>query len=404
MKIIVFGLLLIITQLNCISQETVFRDSIINKAMTSFKNKWKIPGLSVAMAKDGRLVYANGFGYADTLNKIPVTPESKFRTASCGKTITAIGIMKLVEEGKLDLNDRVFGRNGLLNGDTYSEIADKRVYDITVKNLLQQTIGWPEIDIIGENYAAYALHSPIPAGINENARYILSQKLEFSPSKDYRYSDFNYLFLGEIISELTQQNHTDYIITNILHPIGAYNTLPAKSTLEEREENEVIYYDYNQETLPFAFDTSKIVPMSYSFNFQPMISSGGWISTPIDMIKLILAIDGLDNRKDILKSETIKLMTSTPDGIKSRYAMGMKVTKSGWRHSGQCTWGTSAIWIKTNENICLAITCNTLPTVKGTEEVKYEAIIEHLIDMIKLIPEKLGGITKYPDIDLFTVN
>ncbi len=63
--------------------------------------------------------------------------------------------------------------------------------------------------------------------------------------------------------------------------------MPAKSTLEERQENEVIYYDYHQETLPFAFDTSKIVPMSYSYNFQPMIFSGIWISTPIDLIKLI---------------------------------------------------------------------------------------------------------------------
>ena len=367
-----------------------------------YKNKHNIPGISVAIAKDGKLIYANGFGYADTTNRILITPKSQFRTASCGKTITAFGIIKLIEDNKLHFDDKVFGIDGILNGENYSDIVDENIYQITVKNLLQQTIGWPDIDIIGENDASYALNERIPAGIRENVKYILKQHLDFPPSTAYRYSDFNYLFLGEIISKITNKDHPDYIISEILNPIGIYNTIPGKSSKEEREENEVVYYDFNCETAPSAFDTSKIVPLSYSYNMKPMISSGGWISTPIDMIKLILAIDGIDKPEDIFSKETIEIMSTPPQNIKSKYAMGMRVDRSSWRHTGQCTWGTSALWHKIHEdNICYAITCNTLPTTNGTEEEKYEAMIAPIIEMMKLIPNTIKEFTNYPKKDLF---
>ena len=122
---------------NCFSQVDTFSDKYIDSAIINFKQKWKIPGISVAIAKDGRLIYAKGFGYADTINKEPVTTNSLFRTASCAKTITAIGVMKLIENNKLSLGDKVFGKDGILNGSNYMNIADSNVYRITVKNLLQ---------------------------------------------------------------------------------------------------------------------------------------------------------------------------------------------------------------------------------------------------------------------------
>ena len=134
---------------------------------------------------------------------------------------------------------------------------------------------------------------------------------------------------------------------------------------------------------------------------KPMISSGGWISTPIDMVRLILSVDGLDKPRDILKKETIKIMSTPPENINSKYAMGMKVTKSGWRHTGECTWGTSAIWYKTNDNLCFAMTCNTLPTITGHEDEKYKAMINYVIDVVRLFPTMTEKITEYPDIDLF---
>lgn len=82
--------------------------------------------------------------------------------------------------------------------------------------------------------------------------------------------------------------------------------------------------------------------------------------------------------------------------------MGMMVSKSNaWFHSGECTWGTSAVWFKTADNVCFAITCNTLPTNNGSDEEKYEALKVYNKDLVGFLPEKLKCIKFYPDINLF---
>lgn len=78
MKKIIIGLLILGTNLLSYSQEMEFSDELIDSTLTNFQNKWKIPGLSIAIAKDGRLIYAKGFGNADTTKKVPVTPNHLF--------------------------------------------------------------------------------------------------------------------------------------------------------------------------------------------------------------------------------------------------------------------------------------------------------------------------------------
>ena len=114
----------------------------MEKTINSFMHRWEIAGASIAVAKDGRLVYAKGFGFADKANNIKTEPYNKFRIASISKLVTAIAIMKLQEEGKLSVNDRVFGPDGILNDPFYSEPKDKRVYGITVAHLLSHEGGW----------------------------------------------------------------------------------------------------------------------------------------------------------------------------------------------------------------------------------------------------------------------
>jgi CubicO group peptidase (beta-lactamase class C family) len=247
-------ILIIFSFIKSYSQDLTFSNDYIDSTIVNFKEKWKIPGISIALAKDGRLIYAKAFGYADTLKKEPITTNSLFRIASCSKTITALGIMNLIEDNKINLHDTVFGEKGILNEILYRNIADESVYSITVQNLLQHSVGWPDLDIIGDNEASYALNLPIPAGTEENIKYILLQKHEFTPSTQYRYSNFNYLFLGEIINKVSGKKYEEFIQTEILNPIGVYTTVPAKSKFEGRATNEVVYYDYNNEKSYSAFD------------------------------------------------------------------------------------------------------------------------------------------------------
>ena len=114
----------------------------MDKIIISFLKRYKIKGASVAVTSDGRLVYAKGFGYANEENSEKVEPGHVFRIASLSKLITAVAIMHLKEEVKLDLNSRVFGPEGILNDEKYNGYRDRRVENITIKHLLEHKAGW----------------------------------------------------------------------------------------------------------------------------------------------------------------------------------------------------------------------------------------------------------------------
>lgn len=83
--------------------------------------------------KDDRLIYSKGYGFADEEENVPMDVMHVFRIASISKLITAVAIMKLQEEGKLTLQDRVFGPEGILNDTIFSDIKDPRTTKITVE-------------------------------------------------------------------------------------------------------------------------------------------------------------------------------------------------------------------------------------------------------------------------------
>ena len=100
-------------------------DNHINR----FMDRWGIVGASVALVKDGKLLYAKGFGYANQEQQEEVQPEHLFRVASVSKLITAVAVMKLVEEGSISLDDQVFGKEGILNDSIYLDFRDRKVKD-----------------------------------------------------------------------------------------------------------------------------------------------------------------------------------------------------------------------------------------------------------------------------------
>src|SRR5699024_9457992 len=114
----------------------------VDSAMNQLLRDWRIAGASVAIVKEGQLIYAKGFGYADKDEEEKVTPNHLFRIASVSKLITAVAVMRLHEEGKVDLDAKVFGEDGILNDSLYLDIRDKKMRDITVQHLLQHEGGW----------------------------------------------------------------------------------------------------------------------------------------------------------------------------------------------------------------------------------------------------------------------
>ena len=102
--------------------------------------KYNAPGLSVAVARHGQFVYQKGFGYADKAAGEQVTPSSLFRIASVTKPITSVAMFSLIEQGRLGLDDLIFGAQGLLKFD-YGQDYPDAVKKITLRHLLTHTCG-----------------------------------------------------------------------------------------------------------------------------------------------------------------------------------------------------------------------------------------------------------------------
>jgi len=188
---------------------------VIDKNVESFMDRWMINGVSVAVTKDEELVYAKGFGFADTERKEAVKPGHLFRIASVSKLLTAAAVMKLYEEQYLGLNQTVFGPGGILDTSFYNGSKDKRYEEITIKHLLNHSAGWSGIagdPMFNSLYIAKRMNIDPPVNIDHIIQYSLSRKLHFKPGTRYNYSNVGYAILGKIIEVTSGMPYEDYVI------------------------------------------------------------------------------------------------------------------------------------------------------------------------------------------------
>lgn len=305
------------------------------KTIRSFMRKWSITGASIAVAKDGKLIYARGFGYTDTISREEVQPYHKFRIASISKLVTAVAVMKLAEEEKLSLNDRVFGPDGILNDPYFSEPKDKRVYGITVAHLLSHEGGWTQRygdQMFMPLVIADFMGMKPPVDTRTIIRFALDKRLHFTPGTGRAYSNLGYAILGLVIEKVTGMTYEDYCRKEVLEPLGIYDMMLAHNLPEMKASYEVSYYSPSDIVPKLSiYGTGEMVSPVYGGNdIEALGGAGSWLATAPDLMRLLLSVDGLGTKGDILSPESIRLMTDT----KNRLApIGWKTTINGtwWR-------------------------------------------------------------------------
>jgi len=324
--------------------------------------KWAIQGASVAIAREGKLVYARGFGYADTASGTETQPYSKFRIASISKLVTAVAVMKLNEEGKLSLDDKVFGPDGILNDSCYCSPRDKRAFNITVAHLLSHEGGWSQRygdQMFMPHLIAGTMKCSLPVDTRTIVRFALSKKLHFTPGTGRSYSNLGYSILGLVIEKISGMPYEEYCRTAIFEPLGIYDMVPGKNLCDDKAPFEVTYYEPAGMPLrPSVYGTGEMVPVRYGGNdVETLGAAGYWLATAPDLMKLVLAVDGFDYNDDILTARSISFMTDShnsysPVGWKTTYENGT------WIRTGSFA-GTAAMIKRQPDGLTWIVMLNT---------------------------------------------
>lgn len=366
----------------------------LDQSFNSFVKKWDLAGASVAIAKDGKLLYAKGFGYADKEDSIKAEPYSMYRIASVSKLITAVGIMKLIEKNKLTLDTKVFGKNGLLNDTCYSHYVDKRVEDITVKNLLNHSAGWTSYwgdHMFINDMIAKSLKKPLPVSLQDIVVFALSKRLHFQPGTYSSYCNLGFSILQLVIEKATGQSYESFIEENVFHPLNIEDANLAYNFDSLRYPNEARYYEIPEAKKIIAFDGSKssILKCRGGNDIRTLGAAGGWVISSVSLVKLLLAIDGNDNFPDLLTRKSILRLVERegefqPLGWKTIYPNGK------WWRSGSFP-GTSALAVVRSDGFTYAFLTNTSPW--PASKFPYE--------MDKLMSRNLKMIENWPNINLF---
>lgn len=340
----------------------------IDTKISAFMATYSIPGASLAVSKNGKLVYLKGYGLADKTTGEKVTPAHRFRLASVSKTFTGVAILKLVQDGKLNLDAKVFGTGGVLATDYGTAPYNANLLNITVRHLLQNVSGsWGAAtggDVIDQN-PSYSYKQLLDWIINTRPNPTV-------PGTLYDYSNVNFCIAGRIIEKISGKTYINYIKEDVMAPIGGTQTEMSGKTATEKKPNEVSYYGQGN-------DASYV----YNIAFPRRDADGGLMTTASELLRFVNAIDGFNTRPDILNAGTLVSLT-TPSAAYSGYACGIGIwsAENVWFNYGSLP-GTRTGFMRHNNGMCVSLLLNSRVDPSTNENPFVYAMQDLLLDLVK---------------------
>ncbi|HVE48071.1 MAG TPA: serine hydrolase domain-containing protein, partial [Casimicrobiaceae bacterium] len=318
-------------------------------------------------------------------------------------------IMKLVEEGKLKLDDRVAPFIAHLTPAPGATV-DPRWEQITIRHLLSHSGGWDRTKPNGgfdpidrPATAAAAVNVPAPASPETLIRYMKGMPLDFDPGEKFVYSNLGYIILGRVIEGLSGMPYKEYVRARVLEPVGANRTQQGRSRMLHALADEVKYYTpnfgVNAPLAPSVFPGEGAVPFNYGgFHLEASDASGAWVSSTVDLLRFLSGVDGRANRPDILGPAIVAEMTSNGPTVcvsgACYWGLGWLVRPTQgdatWSHGGSLP-GTTAMLVRTYHNFSMVGLFNARSVTPSSEAELYATLWN-----------ALAPITSFPTHDLFS--
>jgi CubicO group peptidase (beta-lactamase class C family) len=312
----------------------------------------KVPGLSVAVAEDGKLIWSEGFGFADLAAEKLVTTQTLFRIGSVSKPLTAAGLMVLVEQGKVDLDS-----------DIHHYVPDypDKGHPITTRQLAGHLAG-----IRHYRGKEFYLDRHF-ANVRESLRIFENDPLLSIPGEKYAYSSYGFNLISMVMEAAAGRDFLSYMDTTVFKPLAMTHTQPddAARVIPERAR-------FYKARPGGGFELEPDVDNSYKW------ASGGFLSTPEDLVRFGSAL----LQPGFLTQASLNgLFTpqKTSDGKATGYGIGWSIesVKPGhrlWLHTGGSVGGTSLLLIQPESRLVLALTANC--TAAPLDKARPAAIIK----------------------------
>jgi CubicO group peptidase (beta-lactamase class C family) len=297
------------------------------------------PSLAWAVAKGGKIIWEEAMGYADIERKIAATPNTAYSMASISKPITATGVMKLVEQGKLDLDRPA---NDYLGEAKITGLAGDAA-GATVRRLLSHTAGLPL------HYRFFYEGGSVkrPTMDEAIARYAI---VVYPPGKVYNYSNLGFGVLDELIGKVSGRSYEEYMKQEIFTPLG----LPSASIgTGAGLTNAAVRYD------------AKKQPVAH-YDFDHRGASAVYISAH-DLVRfgMFHLKDHLKDQQPVLSDKTLDMMkhVETPGDPTSGYGLGWSMfTEQGYRvvsHTGGMPGVSTTLKLFPDQDVVVAVLANT---------------------------------------------
>ncbi|MCL2245388.1 MAG: serine hydrolase [Treponema sp.] len=302
----------------------------IDGILQEFCNRHQLRGgISLAVSRRERLVYEGAVGFADRNNAVRLTPQHRMRIGSVSKPITSIAISKLSEEGRLSLDGNIFGRDGIFRNAYGMPAFNRRPVDVTVRQLLEHRSGFDR---------DYGNSSPV-------TRLNIETSLKSLPGTEYLYSNFGYNVLGRIIEVVTGMLYEEYVREHILKPCGidGMRIGADRSGPDEVEYINVIHNLTGNPSLPYELGPA-----------------GGWVASPVELLKFMAHIDNFPNVPDILRSDTPRI--------------------GAYAHTGNLGYGNWAYLLRDSNGFSWALLMNSVPP--NREQIDLNSIFREITNAI----------------------
>jgi len=265
--------------------------STIDNAMHDAMQRHRIRGAALALVQDGRLIYARGYTFAEP-GYPTVEPTTFFRQASVSKTIVALAVHRLIQDGRLALNTPVQSVLALTKPDGNNPAAS--FSQVTVQHLLEHTSGLPSNPYGVEPSVANVFNVPLPVDGTMTDRYMLTLPASVPPAPP-AYNNWGYFLLGHVVKAVTGETTLVRALDTLLfQPLGITRIRQARTRLEDQPSDEARYHPTSFFIGPSVMEPDRrlrAAAFGGGENYERDDGGGGLTGAVVDVARLLAMLD-----------------------------------------------------------------------------------------------------------------